>query len=101
MGFPSGRWYRKNGKPYHELIIDDQVDVANPIIQAYILQMQKGFDAPPKPLPMKNDRRKLDWRPVWEWHKKHPEIGMNDLARLLGYERSYLSRKLNELEDLK
>jgi hypothetical protein len=99
LGFPSGRWWREGDQVIHQLVFDEYVDWKNPIVQDYIEQMRGGtLSTPPRPQRSKDNPRKLDWIPVWEWWKRHPDVEVNELARMLGYARSYLSRKLNEVE---
>lgn len=54
---------------------------------------------PPSPKVIKDHPRlKKDWRPVWEWHKKNPEIRMSDLARMIGCSYGTLRRKMSEID---
>jgi hypothetical protein len=99
LGFPKGKSWYEDGRVIYQPVIDETVDRKNPIVQNYIDLMLDGTrSTPPKPQPSKNNPRKLDWIPVWEWWKRHPDVEVNELARMLGYARSYLSRKLNEVE---
>jgi len=99
-GLPGGRSWRDGENVKYELIIDENVALDNPIVQNYIKQMlDYNRSAPPKPQPTKNNPRKLDWTPVWEWSQRHPDVEINELARLIGYDRSYVSRKLHEVEE--
>ena len=99
-GFPSGRWWREGDSIKHQLVLDENVDLGNPIVQDYIKQMlDHSRSTPPQPQPSKDNPRKLDWTLVWEWWKRHPDVRANELARMLGYDRSYVSRKLNEVEE--
>ena len=55
------------------------------------------------PIPTKlehltSNRRELDWRPVWEWSKRHPNIHLKEIAKALGREQKYVYRKLGELD---
>jgi hypothetical protein len=101
-GFPGSRSWLDGENIKQELIIDENVALDNPIVQNYIKQMlDHSRSTPPQPQPTKNNLRKLDWTPVWEWWKRHPDVGVNELARMLGYDRSYMSRKLNEIEEAK
>jgi hypothetical protein len=47
---------------------------------------------------MKNNPRKLDWRPLTEWRRRHPEITVTEIAKALGKSRSYVSMKLSEAQ---
>jgi hypothetical protein len=100
LGFPSERWWREGEEIKHQLVIDEHVDLGNPIVQDNIKHwLDHSRSTPPQPQPSKDNRRRLDWTPVWEWWKRHPDVRINDLATMLGYDRSYLSRKLNEVEE--
>lgn len=96
MGFPG---MAANG----DLIITTSTDFANPIVQDAILQMQRTAieerDPIPKPHPMKNNKRKLDWRPISEWHKRHPNVTHDEIAKHLGYTPQRVRLKLAELDN--
>lgn len=81
-----------------KIVIGQDVNIRNPIVQRQIEAWQTvKDDPPPTPGPYTNarDKRKLDWRPLWEWVQRHPEKSITALADELGYERSYFSRKLS------
>jgi hypothetical protein len=98
-GLPWVRGWHDGERFRDELVIDEDVDLENPIVQDYIKQLRDAIrSTPPMPQPSKDNPRKLDWIPVWEWSKRHPDVEVNELARMLGYRREYLSRKLSEVE---
>lgn len=91
-----GRWYFRGDKPYHELIIEHDTDVSNPIVADYIRHVQLRNDPPPRPTPMKDNPRRKDWRPVYEWYLRHPGVTMQEIAEMLGYNENTVRRKLAE-----
>lgn len=104
MGY-GGRFntYRdESGEWKEEIIITPDMDITNPVVYDAIVRDQRAAimrtDPIPKPTEIPGKREK-DWRPVWEWCKRHPGISDTEVATILGYDRSYLSRKLNELND--
>ena len=100
FGFPEGRYTDDNSELRHELIITPEVPINNPIIQDYIKgSLSQPLDKPPKPMPMKDNPRKLDWRPVYEWKKRHPGVTDEQIAEMLGYNRVTVTRKLSEFSD--
>lgn len=97
LGFPKGGSFvqRENGSTAMQLIINDKTAMHNPIVQKFIRAMQKQFlGPPPRPHPMKDNPRKLDWQPVWEWHKAHPYVSIREIAGMLGYSYGYVRQKL-------
>jgi len=98
MGLPSVRGsIDEQGEVKKEIVIGADVDITNPIVQEDIQSWQQRVDPIPKPQPMKNNPRKLDWRPVWEWRKRHPGITHEEIAKMLGYTPDYVRHKLAEL----
>lgn len=92
-----------NDKRIYEVKIDPKVDVSNPRIQRYIDALHRieveRTDPPPAPMTGGfSDPRKKDWRPLWEWCQRYPYFTRADIARMLGLNRTYVSRKLSEIE---
>lgn len=99
MGLPKGRFVEgEDGSIRHEIIIDADVCVHNPIVQRMIRLLQKTDLCPPQPQPVRGNPRKLDWRPVWEWYKQHPSVTYKEIAEALYYREDYIRRKLAEVE---
>ena len=103
MGFPSGRFvptvqqteHGESSHVKHEIVIDSETAVNNPIVQKFIQEMRKQFlEKPPKPQPTPGNPRKLNWQPVWEWHKQHPDITLKEIADMLNYSHGYVRQKL-------
>jgi len=98
MGFPRGRLVYEDGHFRSEIVIDSETVVDNPIVQEHIRGLQRQFleflEGPPRPQPMNNNPRRLDWQPVWEWHRKHPDVTLKELAELLGYSYGYMRQQL-------
>jgi len=98
-GLPSTRMWHDGDRFIHEIVIGEYVDLENPLVQDYIQQLRDVIrSTPPDPQPSKNNPRKRDWTPVWQWWKQHPDVTVNELARMLNYSREYVSRKLSEVE---
>jgi len=100
VSFPESRSYQlPDGGERHELIITPDIDITNRLILNHIVQWQREHVAqPPRPQPMRGDSRKLDWRPVLEWRKRHPSFSHEDIAAMLGYRSDTVRKKLAELE---
>ena len=82
-GFPGGQSWLDGENIKYELIIDENVALDNPIVQNYIKQMlDSNRSTPPRPQPVKNNPRKLDWTPLWEWSQRHPDVDISEMARL-------------------
>ncbi len=95
-GFPTFK-YRPNedGEWVHECIITPETDLKNPLILDTIKQWQAGRIKKP-PLPIKNGKVK-DWRPVWEWKNRHPDVSDREIAEMLHVNRVTVSRALEKL----
>ncbi len=85
-----------------ELVITTETDITNEIIIEFIKAWQKTVintnDRPPQPK-KKKDSTRLDWRPVWEWRKRHPQISINEIAKMLGKNRITVDRALVNLDN--
>lgn len=80
------------------IVIGERANIRNPIVQEHITALQSSTDdQPPRPGPSSDGARVFDWRPLREWKQRHPEMTVTELAAVLGYKRSYLSRKLSEV----
>lgn len=73
-------------------------EVVNAIVRAQH-DLLFASNPPPRPQPMKNYPRKLDWRPLWEWRKRHPDITLDEIAKKLNYNPVTVRRKLAELDN--
>lgn len=99
MGLPSIKLDPNSGEtPKYEIVIPPDFDATNPIALNVLYLMRRSFDKPPHPQPMKDDPAKMDWRPVWEWHNRHPEITDKEIAQMLGVNRVTVTRRFNELD---
>jgi hypothetical protein len=109
MGFPGGVWKMVDGRLRNELHITADTPVNNPIISRFIRQWQQQQhqrilltdDPPPKPQPMRDHPRKLDWRPLWEWHKRHPDITQAEIAKAIDRSHDTVRKKLAALNSMK
>lgn len=100
LGFPTEQGYQsKDGKWIHELIITPETDLGNPLVIEYINYWQSHFaQKPPQPKPLASHPRKLDWRPVWEWRNRHPQVTDREIAEMLNRNRVAVSRALERLD---
>jgi len=91
-----------NGILKWECIITPETDLTNPLILELIQREQKEYAGdPPKPAKDKSQPRKLDWRPVYEWHKRHPLFSIAEIANKINYAPQTVRRKFTELESNK
>ena len=65
------------------------------------LSLGPDFEIPPFPQPMRNNPRKNDWRPLLEWHKRHPDVSITQIAKMIHRNRVTVSRKLDEFDNMK
>jgi hypothetical protein len=79
------------------IVIPADFDATNPLSQVLLKAMQAAVEPCPRPIQIRN---RIDWRPVWEWGKRHPNFTRMEIARLLGYAPSYLRHKLEALDTL-
>jgi hypothetical protein len=97
--FPEIRQYEIEGKIYQEIIITPDTDLTNPDVIDYIRGWQSSQRRkPPMPLPKRENSRELDWRPLWEWSMRYPDISREEIARMLNYNPDVLRRKLRDLD---
>ena len=100
LGFPLGRYsLDKDGRPRSEIIIDAETAVNNRIVQDYIRQMHRtGTVRPPQPRSL-NRHGQLDWQPVWEWHRQHPDVTLKEIAEMLGYSYGYVRQRMLKFDE--
>ena len=80
-------------------IITPETDLTNPMYLEMIQSQQKQYAGnPPQPAKDKMEPRKLDWRPVYEWHKRHPLFTLEEIAEKIGYPAERVRLKIAELE---
>jgi len=80
-------------------IITPETDLTNPLHLEMIQTQQKLYAGdPPQPIKDKNNKRKLDWRPVYEWYKRHPLFTLEEIADKVGVTPQRLRLKFAELE---
>lgn len=99
-GFPSFSFRKDtNGKLVHMCTITPETDLGNPVVLDFIKQWQVLHrDEIPSPQPMRGDKRKLDWRPVWEWRNRHPDVSDVEISKKLGKNRVTVSRAFEKLD---
>jgi hypothetical protein len=97
---PKFEIYKDNeGNWKWQCIITPETDLTNPMNLDLIREQQKAWAGdPPKPAKDKNNLRKLDWRPVYEWYKRHPLFTLEEIAQKIGYPAHRVRLKLAELE---
>ena len=91
-----------NGVLKWECIITPETDLTDPQTLELIQRAQKEYASdPPLPIRDKSDPRKLDWRPVHEWHQRHPLFTIKELAQKINHPPQTVRRKFAELENEK
>ena len=87
-----------NGEWKWDCTITPETDLTNPFILELIQTQQKEYAvAPPQPTQSATDRRKLDWQPVLEWHKRHPLFSIAELAEKIGFTSDVVRRSFQKL----
>lgn len=95
-GFPGIAYSRRSdGIFLPTIVIPEDFDASNPHAQAFLMALQWHVDPCPQPIRVGVE---MDFRPVWEWYKRHPNFSQGKLAEHLGYTRPYLNRRLKELD---
>lgn len=56
------------------------------------------FVCPPQPQPLRNNKKKKDYRPIWEWEKRHPYFSRKQIAEMLNIHVVTLKRRLEEID---
>ena len=98
---PKFNLYRdSDGNWEWECIITPETDLTNPRILESIQRQQKEHAGdPPRPAKDKNHGSRLDWRPVYAWHKRHPLFTIEEIAKKINYAPRVVRRKFAELEN--
>jgi hypothetical protein len=82
-----------------ECILTPETNLTDPFVLEAIQNLQKEYAGdPPAPVPDLNDRRKLDWQPVLQWHRQHPLFSIAEIAGRIGYAPATLRRKFRKIE---
>ena len=77
-------------------IVTLETDLRNPLVLKTMRYWQgHGRIGPPAPVTV--DRMK-DWRPVWEWRNRNPDVSDREIAEMLGLHRVTVSRALERLD---
>lgn len=97
---PKFEIYKDNeGNWKWQCIITPETDLTNPMCLEMIQSQQKQYAGdPPMPIKDKANSRKLDWQPVYEWHKRHPLFTLEEVAKKIGYPAHRVRLKFTELE---
>ena len=97
---PKFEIYKDNeGNWQWRCIITPETDLTNPTYLEMIQSQQKQYAGdPPKPAKDKVDPRKLDWRPVYEWYKRHPLFTLEEIAEKIGYPAQRVRLKIAQFE---
>jgi len=77
---------------------DLYIRTGHPYFRKAAIELMLRNDPPPRPQHAKDNRRKLDWRPLHEWHMRHPVVTITEVARVLNYNAVTVRRKLAELD---
>ena len=99
-GRPQVNYYQaENGDWKWECTITPETDLTDPRVLQFIQSRQKEYaPAPPKPARTLGNLRKLDWRPLYEWHKRYPLFSIDEIAEKIGYPPTTVRRKFRELD---
>jgi len=102
-GIPKFETYKDGeGNWNWRCIITPETDLTNPKHLEMIQSQQKQYAGdPPKPVKDEANPRKLDWRPVYEWHKRHPLFTLEEIAKKIGYPVQKVRLNLAEFESRK
>ena len=95
-GMPAVHLRYEADRIIHDFTGGSETDYSNPVVKNFIRNTNVSlarFDPPPRPI---ERGRALDWEPVFEWSVKHPDVTIAEIAAMLGYNASYLRRKLSE-----
>lgn len=101
MGYPTiTRRMKEDSTFFEEMIITPDTDIDNPKVINYIKDWQiQQRDAPPEPKLSESNRKKLDWRPVWEWEKRHPSVTRKVIAKMLNRDAVSVRRELENIDE--
>ncbi len=97
--FPAAPFPKYGERETPHLLIYPDTDIDNPMVLQYIRDWQASRrEQPPGPKTIPGSR-KVDWRPVWEWHKRHPDVTLRQLAKAISRDPSYVRRQMSLLEE--
>jgi DNA-binding transcriptional MerR regulator len=100
LGLPGINFHKEDGKLIPNLIVTPETDISNPLVIEMIKIFQEKFnDPPPQPQAIKDSHNKMDWRPVREWRKRHPDVPYKDIARMLNYNLTTIKRALKNSDN--
>ena len=89
----------ENGVWKWECIITPETDLTNRRVLELIQSQQKEFaDPPPKPARTQSGPRKLDWRPLYEWHQRYPLFSIEEIAEKIEFSSETVRRQFRELK---
>jgi hypothetical protein len=73
-------------------------DLLHPYFRDILLDREHilATDPPPRPI---EDGRRMDWRPVWEWWKRHQQFTQKDIAQHLGYKHGTVRTAMAAVEN--
>ena len=91
---------RDDGSWYLEVTAYTWLD--SPSVQRMMRAWQLKQLAKVDPMPthrkrLASNKRAFDWRPLWEWSKRHPNIRIKEIAIALGLKESYVYRVLGAI----
>lgn len=98
ISFIEIRWTPKDGD---FIVVTPETDIRNSLVIEYIEAWQKAvLERQPIPQPQKiKGSRKLDWKPVWEWSAKYPQVTRKEISQRLNRSYTQVKRKLKELDE--
>ena len=84
------------------IVTPPEVNLSSEITSRMLAWLREAVeDRPPQPQPMQGNTRKLDWQPVVEWHKRHPNVTQDEIARMLHRRPDTVRHKLSEFDAAK
>ena len=99
VGSPRFSYYQDaNGTWKWECIITPETDLTNPATLRFIQSQQKEFAALPPQLRTPGHSRKLDWRLLYEWHRRYPLFSIEEIADKIDYAPETVKRRFREIE---
>ena len=91
----------ENGVWKWECIITPETNLTDWKVLKLIQSQQKEFaDPPPRPAGRQRGHHTLDWRPLYEWHKRYPLFSIEEIAEKIEYPPETVRRKFRELKGI-
>ncbi len=83
------------------LLITPETDIKNQLVIEFIEAWQKTMlyqhNSPPQPQKIDGSKQ-LNWKPVWEWAVRHPQITRKEIAQKIHRNYEHVKSKLEALD---